>query len=737
MANITLTGLFKDSLGAVDVGAVITFTHETTTGETLATTKSEIIVSPSGAYSITLEYGQIRIDYTTRFTERFIATVIVNSDTVATSLPELLNAAVPVTPAVILQMQAILADAVVAKDASVAAQIAAEAAAATTATRKDTFANLIALAPTTDGITFVCQERANAEYILQPAGYTALAGDATFANSRVGKLVNANTISNFNDSIDDAISYAKANGSKISLETREIASASAIDSEMYDYLENGFISRLNILYPVNIWGFSKSIILTQDQGSELNYNSWPQGKVYKQPHDLTSDGQSRLKVLLNRGTSHQSSDLTVWSMQSQDGFNTLSECMLESGRVDFPQGNTCWSAGTDGERQYFITRQRGNTYNIGATEHYLNYASNPDTNGGYVRKAISFDNGVEVPVLFHSFAKLGNGKLAFGYHYTNGEVGLAFTDSNSTVGDAYTKTIMFAAGSDLVEPSLLYDTDESATVGFLRTQNASTPPKFFVSLNNGGTFSFSDVTDIPSTAFIFSPINIAKANGNYYAFVAERTGEARMYLLIANASDAVANGFSAFKKYFVGNSRYSGSTSSGCGAGDIYADSRKVCLFYGEHGDTAQTVHVVKMDISFDKKSESSTQYDDRMHTSVLPREQKFDLTSFLESEWAADDSGEGVAVNGGGLFAYKRGSKLRLSGYLKTTDATAPIINLLQTLQPWSSHKPSGSYSDTTFVVQFLRGGLTAGTSGELKLLNATGALGKIMINFEIDLLR
>jgi hypothetical protein len=111
MANITLTGLFKDSLGAVDVGAVITFTHETTTGETLATTKSEIVVSPSGAYSITLEYGQIRIDYTTRYTERFIATVIVNGDTTATSLPELLNAAVPVTPAVILQMQGILSDA--------------------------------------------------------------------------------------------------------------------------------------------------------------------------------------------------------------------------------------------------------------------------------------------------------------------------------------------------------------------------------------------------------------------------------------------------------------------------------------------------------------------------------------------------------------------------------------------------------------------------------------------------
>ena len=118
MANITLTGILLDSLGEVDVGAIVTFTHETTTGQTIATTKSDLIVAPNGAYSITLEYGEIRIDYTTRYTERFVGTVIVNGDTTATNLPELLNAAVPVTPAVILQMQGILSDAEAAADTS-------------------------------------------------------------------------------------------------------------------------------------------------------------------------------------------------------------------------------------------------------------------------------------------------------------------------------------------------------------------------------------------------------------------------------------------------------------------------------------------------------------------------------------------------------------------------------------------------------------------------------------------
>lgn len=52
----------------------------------------------------------------------------------------------------------------------------------------DTFANLQTFSPTVDGTTFICQERANARYILQASGYVALPGDVTFANGRVGAL---------------------------------------------------------------------------------------------------------------------------------------------------------------------------------------------------------------------------------------------------------------------------------------------------------------------------------------------------------------------------------------------------------------------------------------------------------------------------------------------------------------------------------------------------------------------
>jgi len=181
MASIHLQGILVDSVGEIDVGGVITFTHLTTTGDTIASTQTELIIPPDGAYSIDVEYGQIRIDYTTRNTERFVANVIVNSASTATSLPELLSATTPVAKPIIIQMQGLVADAT-------AAEAGAVAAAATTATRKDTFTNLIALSPTTDGSTFVCQERASAEYILKPSGYSALAGDATFANGRVAAL---------------------------------------------------------------------------------------------------------------------------------------------------------------------------------------------------------------------------------------------------------------------------------------------------------------------------------------------------------------------------------------------------------------------------------------------------------------------------------------------------------------------------------------------------------------------
>ena len=145
MASIHLQGILVDSVGEIDVGGIITFTHLTTTGGTIASTQTELIIPPDGAYSIDVEYGQIRIDYTTRNTERFVANVIVNSASTATSLPELLSATTPVANPIIIQMQGLVADAVTAQVAAEAAETGAVAAEATLLAEKLTTVQLIAL----------------------------------------------------------------------------------------------------------------------------------------------------------------------------------------------------------------------------------------------------------------------------------------------------------------------------------------------------------------------------------------------------------------------------------------------------------------------------------------------------------------------------------------------------------------------------------------------------------------
>ena len=68
--------------------------------------------------------------------------------------------------------------AIEAKDLAVAASII----------QYQTFAELLAISETVDYKQFTVAERANAAYTLQPAGYVALAGDATLTNGRVAQL---------------------------------------------------------------------------------------------------------------------------------------------------------------------------------------------------------------------------------------------------------------------------------------------------------------------------------------------------------------------------------------------------------------------------------------------------------------------------------------------------------------------------------------------------------------------
>jgi len=292
MASVNLTGTLTNPEGEPDEGAIVKFTLLTTTGTTVSSSKSQLEVPQDGLYDIDIVYGNLRVDYINEDgTTRFVAIVTVNGDTVATSLPELLNAAVPPTDAQLLEFQGILADAVTAQVAAEAAETGAVAAEATLLAEKLTTVQLIALsnsfavgsvidtlgytsngdgggarwvksgisgstpsqspaqkggAVLSDGSgdvwamllsndfefdTFaelqasnignvyqkvVCRERAGATYVLQPSGYTALAGDATLASGLVAALqlsfsINAAQMGAKLDGVtDDTIAFQNA-----------------------------------------------------------------------------------------------------------------------------------------------------------------------------------------------------------------------------------------------------------------------------------------------------------------------------------------------------------------------------------------------------------------------------------------------------------------------------------------------------------------------------------------------
>jgi len=122
MAHITLAGTLRDPDGNPAVGDKVRFTHQTTTGETVKSAISVLTIDPSGVYSVDLEYGFVLVEYKDSREPSFknIGIATVNNTNPATSIPELLNAVVPVSSAELIEFQGILADCVAAQVAAVA-----------------------------------------------------------------------------------------------------------------------------------------------------------------------------------------------------------------------------------------------------------------------------------------------------------------------------------------------------------------------------------------------------------------------------------------------------------------------------------------------------------------------------------------------------------------------------------------------------------------------------------------
>ncbi|AUR96158.1 hypothetical protein NVP1216O_30 [Vibrio phage 1.216.O._10N.222.55.C12] len=131
MASKNFTGYLRSSLGSYAGHDLWRFTHISNTGEVVAGSAEEFRVAESGLYDIDIEYGNVVIESKSSLSRRWYnhGSTVVNSETVVTTLPGLLNAMVPVSDEVLLQMQALLADAETAKDESEASALRSEAAA--------------------------------------------------------------------------------------------------------------------------------------------------------------------------------------------------------------------------------------------------------------------------------------------------------------------------------------------------------------------------------------------------------------------------------------------------------------------------------------------------------------------------------------------------------------------------------------------------------------------------------
>ena len=114
MAFITLQGTLLGSDSSLSIGDQIRFTHKSTTGKTLQSAVSLLTTTTSGNYYIDLQYGIVLVEYKglrdVSFKNLGLATV--NATNPATSIPELLNALVPVSSDELIEFQTILADCV-------------------------------------------------------------------------------------------------------------------------------------------------------------------------------------------------------------------------------------------------------------------------------------------------------------------------------------------------------------------------------------------------------------------------------------------------------------------------------------------------------------------------------------------------------------------------------------------------------------------------------------------------
>ena len=111
---IRLVGRLDDPLDKTpDVGSKVRFTMLSNTGNSLRTATQTLEVDPSGEYDITLTYGNIHVEYMTAlYLDEWVdlGTVVVNHDTKAETIPQLLATTIPPTDEALVLLHGILSE---------------------------------------------------------------------------------------------------------------------------------------------------------------------------------------------------------------------------------------------------------------------------------------------------------------------------------------------------------------------------------------------------------------------------------------------------------------------------------------------------------------------------------------------------------------------------------------------------------------------------------------------------
>lgn len=122
MATKNFSGVLDAPIDGDFYEGLLRFTHLTTTGPVLAGSRSIKVAVVGGVYDFDLFYGEIVIESKVNTGNwHNHGSVIVNSETTATTLPALLLATTPATPELVQQLEAILSDAEAAADRAEAA----------------------------------------------------------------------------------------------------------------------------------------------------------------------------------------------------------------------------------------------------------------------------------------------------------------------------------------------------------------------------------------------------------------------------------------------------------------------------------------------------------------------------------------------------------------------------------------------------------------------------------------